>query len=228
MSAFAGPFAIATCLLALAGFAKAMQPAATAGALAALGLPHRRWLVRAGGSAEALVAFAALVTGDATLAILVAMSYAGFALFVAAALYRGTPLSSCGCFGKIDTPPSPMHVALDLLAAGAAIGFVADGGAPIRDVLAMSTDGRSAVRAARRDRRRGGRSHDDGAAAHAGSGTRTEFVSAGNGAQPDGRRRRAGSASDPRSCDLGLAGPAYELVPRVSFESARGSSSVRP
>jgi hypothetical protein len=136
MSAFAGPFAIATCLLALAGFAKAMQPAATAGALAALGLPHRRWLVRAGGSAEALLAFAAHVTGDATLAILVAMSYAGFALFVAAALYRGTPLSSCGCFGKIDTPPSPMHVALDLLAAGAAIGFVADGGAPIRDVLA--------------------------------------------------------------------------------------------
>jgi hypothetical protein len=136
MSAFAGPFAIATCLLALAGFAKAMQPAATAGALAALGLPHRRWLVRGGGSAEALLACAALVTGDAKLAILVAVSYAGFALFVAAALYRGTPLSSCGCFGNIDTPPSAMHIALDLLAAGAAIGFVADGGAPIGDVLA--------------------------------------------------------------------------------------------
>ena len=36
MSVFAGPFAIAGCLLAIAGVAKATQPAATAGALAAL------------------------------------------------------------------------------------------------------------------------------------------------------------------------------------------------
>ena len=136
MSVFAGPFAIAACLLAIAGFAKAAQPAATAGALAALGLPHRRWMVRAGGVAEAVLACAALVTGDEILTILVAASYVGFAVFVAAALSKGTPLSSCGCFGKIDTPPHPLHLALNLLAACAAIGMASDGGASIGDVIA--------------------------------------------------------------------------------------------
>jgi hypothetical protein len=136
VSVFAGPFAIAASLLAIAGVAKAAQPAATAGALAALRLPHRRWMVRAGGLAEALLACAALVTGSVTLAILVAASYVGFAVFVAAALHKGTPLSSCGCFGKIDTPPHPLHIAIDLLAALAAIGVASHGGASIGDVLA--------------------------------------------------------------------------------------------
>ena len=135
MSVFAGPFAIATCLLAIAGVAKATQPAATAGALAALRLPHHRWMVRVGGLMEALLASAALLTGNATLAILVAVSYVCFALFVAAALHKGTPLSSCGCFGKIDTPPHPLHIGLDLLAAGTALGVAAGGGASIGDVV---------------------------------------------------------------------------------------------
>jgi hypothetical protein len=136
MSVFAGPFAIVVCLLAIAGVAKAAQPAATAGALAALHLPHRRWMVRTGGVAEALVACAALATGNATLALLVAASYVAFAVFVAVALSKGTPLSSCGCFGKIDTPPHALHIVLDLLAAGAAVGIAIDGGAAIGDVLA--------------------------------------------------------------------------------------------
>jgi hypothetical protein len=135
VSVFAGPFTIAACLLALAGFTKAIQPAATVGALAALRLPHRRSMVRVGGLAEALLACGALITGDATLAILIAVSYAGFAVFVAVALHEGTPLSSCGCFGKIDTPPHPVHIVLDVLAACAAVGVAVDGGASIRDVL---------------------------------------------------------------------------------------------
>ena len=135
MSVFAGPFAVAVCLLAVAGAAKAAQPAATAGALAALRLPHRRAMVRVGGLAEALLASAALVTGNPALAILVAVSYLGFAWFVVAALHSGTPLSSCGCLGKVDTPPHPVHIVLDLLAACAAIGVAVDGGAPISEVL---------------------------------------------------------------------------------------------
>jgi hypothetical protein len=136
VSVFAGPFTIAACLLALAGFTKAIQPTATVGALAALRLPHRRWMVRVGGLAEALLACSALLTGDETLAILVAVSYVVFAVFVAVALHKGTPLSSCGCFGKIDTPPHPVHIALDVLAACAAVGVAVDGGASIGDVLA--------------------------------------------------------------------------------------------
>jgi hypothetical protein len=136
VTVFAGPFAIAACLLAVAGIAKAAQPASTAGALAAMRLPHRRWTVRVGGGAEALLAGVAVVTGNPLPAVLVALSYVAFAGFVVAALRGGTPLSSCGCLGKIDTPPHPLHVTLDLLAAVAAAGFAAAGGVSIADVLA--------------------------------------------------------------------------------------------
>jgi hypothetical protein len=135
MSVLVGPFVVAACLLAGAGFAKAVQPASTAGALAAMHLPHRRWMVRTGGFVEAALACVAIVTGNAVLALLVAVSYLAFAGFVIAALRTGAPLASCGCFGKIDTPPHPLHVVLDLLAACAAVGVAIDGGTSISRVL---------------------------------------------------------------------------------------------
>jgi hypothetical protein len=135
MSVLLGPFVVAACLLAVAGFAKAAQPASTAGALAALHLPHRRWMVRAGGLLEAALACAAILTGNAVLAALVAVSYLAFAGFVIAARRAGAPLASCGCFGKIDTPPHPLHVVLDVLAACAAIGVAIHGGASISAVM---------------------------------------------------------------------------------------------
>ena len=39
---------------------------------------------------------------------------------VVVALRTGAPISSCGCFGKVDTPPSVVHVVLDLAFAGVA------------------------------------------------------------------------------------------------------------
>ena len=136
MTVLVGPFAIAACLLAVAGLAKAGQPAATAGALAAMRLPHRRWMVRVGGAVEGLLAIAALVSGNVLLALLVAVSYVVFAAFVVGALRAGVPISSCGCLGKADTPPHPVHVAINLGAAAAAVGVALHGGAPISDVLA--------------------------------------------------------------------------------------------
>jgi len=133
---WAGPFAVAACLLAVAGLAKAVQPASTAGALAAMHLPHRRWMVRVGGLAEAALACAALVTGSAVLAVLVATSYLLFAGFVLSALRVGAPIASCGCLGKIDTPPHVVHIVLDLLAASAAVGVAVSGGASISHVFA--------------------------------------------------------------------------------------------
>jgi hypothetical protein len=136
MSVWVGPFVLATCLLAVAGSAKAVQPASTAGALALMRLPHRRWMVRVGGIVEAALACAALLTGSAVLAVLVAVSYLTFAGFVVAARRTGAPLASCGCLGKIDTPPHLVHVVLDVLAASAAVGVAITGGAPISRVLA--------------------------------------------------------------------------------------------
>src|SRR5262245_761617 len=103
MTVLAGPFAIACVLLAIGGIAKALRPLDTAGALRAMELPSAGWLVRAGGVFEAMIAVAALVTGWWPLAFLVAASYVAFGLFVIGALRARKPLSSCGCFGKVDT-----------------------------------------------------------------------------------------------------------------------------
>jgi hypothetical protein len=121
MTVLAGPFAIAALVLALGGALKALEPADTANALRALRLPSGRFFVRVGGALELGVGLAALVTGATVLAALVGVSYIVFALVVLVALRSGRPISSCGCLGKIDTPPSWVHVAIDVIAAGVAI-----------------------------------------------------------------------------------------------------------
>jgi hypothetical protein len=117
----AGPFAIAAALLVAGGAAKAARPGDTANALGAVGLPRSSLLVRAGGVAEAAIGVAALAVGDQATAVLVAVSYAAFAVFVAVALRTGAPIASCGCFGKADTPPTRLHVLFNLGAAAAAV-----------------------------------------------------------------------------------------------------------
>ncbi|MEX1008508.1 MAG: MauE/DoxX family redox-associated membrane protein [Acidimicrobiia bacterium] len=138
MTVLAGPFAIATTVLALGGALKALDPADTAHALTALGLPGGRVLVRIGGAIEAVVAIGALVTGNAVLAAIVAASYVAFAVVVTIALRSGKPISSCGCLGKIDTPPSLVHVAVDLVCAAVAVGaaVAATNEIAVPDVLA--------------------------------------------------------------------------------------------
>jgi len=135
VSLAAGPFLIAATLLAAGGVLKAAHPLDTANALRAVGLPGAPPLVRAGGVAEALVGLAALATGARAAAVLLAVSYAAFAGFVLVALRRGTPLSSCGCFGKDDTPPTRLHVVLNLGAALAGVAVALNPGAGLVDVV---------------------------------------------------------------------------------------------
>jgi hypothetical protein len=106
----------AALLLLAAGAAKAADPSRTAGALAAvLGrpVPAAPAVVRAGALAEATLGAATLVAGGRLLPALVGLSYAAFATFVVAALRAGAPVGTCGCFGRADTPPRPLHVAVD-------------------------------------------------------------------------------------------------------------------
>jgi hypothetical protein len=117
VSVLAGPFAIVTALLVVGGALKTVDPGDTAHALGALGLPRAPLLVRAGGALEVLIGAGALLAGAPVFAALVAVSYVGFTAFVVAALRSGRPISSCGCFGKVDTPPSAVHVVIDLAAA---------------------------------------------------------------------------------------------------------------
>ena len=136
MSPLAGPFGVAAALLGLGGASKALDPADTSRALAVMGLPSRRALVRVGGAAELGIGVGALVFGTRAFAVLVAASYAAFLAFVVLAMIRRAPISTCGCFGKADTPPSAIHVVLNALAAGVAVAVALDPRVALPVVLA--------------------------------------------------------------------------------------------
>ncbi|HEX2118824.1 MAG TPA: MauE/DoxX family redox-associated membrane protein [Acidimicrobiales bacterium] len=132
MAVLAGPFLVSSALLGAGGALKVAHPHTTARALRSVGLPASPTVVRLGAAAEVAVAVAALATGGRPVAALVAASYLGFAAFVVAALRADVPLSSCGCFGGQDTPPTAVHLALNLLAAlvagAVALGWAGSGG----------------------------------------------------------------------------------------------------
>ena len=121
-------------LLLVAGVAKAVRPRATSTALRLQGLPAPESLVRVLGAGEVLVAAAALLEvpfGAAALAV----SYAAFTVFVSAALLRGRPLASCGCFAEPDVPPTPVHVLVTAALAASAAAVAAGTGGGLRDLL---------------------------------------------------------------------------------------------
>lgn len=133
----AGPYVAACCLLALAGVMKAHRPGDTARALQravpVLSLSATSAVLCGLAAAEAVLGVAALFLPRRPLAAAVCASYLLFAAFAAYVRKRGGPLASCGCFGTADTPASWLHVALDLLLAGAAGAMAAD--LPRRSVL---------------------------------------------------------------------------------------------
>ncbi|MEO6467572.1 MAG: MauE/DoxX family redox-associated membrane protein [Acidimicrobiia bacterium] len=129
MGVWSGPFLIAAALLAAAGVAKTIDPTMTVGALRRFGIPVSSIAVRSLGAIEAVLALAAAITGARALALAVAISYLLFSAFVVMARVRRLPIGSCGCFGRVDTPPSWIHVAVNLAAASIALGVAArDGG----------------------------------------------------------------------------------------------------
>lgn len=125
LPAWYAAYVAAAIVLVVAGVAKLARPHDTARALRAAGLPGAAAAVRIGSAAEIVIGIAAVVTGNRVAAALVAASYVGFAAFVAQALVRRLPLSTCGCLGEPDTPPTVLHVVLDLgLAAAASVAAV--------------------------------------------------------------------------------------------------------
>lgn len=120
-----GLYLVGCALLVLAGTAKMLRPDDTARALGTV-VPFRmarlRLLVRAGATAEAALGAVAIAYPRTTTAILVALSYAAFAVFVLVARARGGAIASCGCFGTPDTPATLLHVFINL-------GLVVAGGA---------------------------------------------------------------------------------------------------
>ena len=124
-----GLFLIASGLLVLAGIAKAFRPEDTARALVELvpsftsrhvSLGSVRVVVRLGAVTEAALGVCALVLPRPLTAALVASSYALFAVVVLDARVEGGALSTCGCFGRPDTPATWLHFVLNLVLACAA------------------------------------------------------------------------------------------------------------
>ncbi|QIM21481.1 hypothetical protein G7075_10650 [Phycicoccus sp. HDW14] len=111
------PFLAAATLLVLAGAPKVLRPGDLVRALRSTGLPAPAAGVRAFAALEVVVGVAAVVAPSQVTGALVAVLYAGFTAFVVRALAHGGVLSSCGCFGKADTPPTRVHAALTGLAA---------------------------------------------------------------------------------------------------------------
>lgn len=129
MDTLVGPFFAAVALLGAAGVAKLVRPGAARAALASVRLPATDRAVRTLGAAELAVAAAALGLGGAPAAVAVTAWYGAFAAFVGLALARGGTLRSCGCFGTPDTPPSPLHLVVNIAFAATAA-LTAAGSAP--------------------------------------------------------------------------------------------------
>jgi uncharacterized membrane protein YphA (DoxX/SURF4 family) len=121
----------AALLLLAAGLAKGRDPVPTEQALAALGWPSRPPLVRLLAVAEIVIAIGTLLGPVRWFGAALGLLHIGFAVFVVGALARDTPLSSCGCFGRADTPPTPVHVVANaVIAAVALLAAAADAPSP--------------------------------------------------------------------------------------------------
>ena len=125
-----GIFFIACGLLVLAGVAKTVRPDDTARALLLL-VPGRasralsfnvtRQVVRIGALVEAALGACALFFPRSLTAVPIAISYALFICIVVYARRHGGPLSTCGCFGRPDTPATGLHAVLNVVFVAAAV-----------------------------------------------------------------------------------------------------------
>jgi hypothetical protein len=137
VNALGGPAVASAILLAIGGTSKLLRPANTSHALRGLRLPAAPSAVRLLAGAEIGIAVGALAGGGRNAWLLVAGAYLGFACFVVLAMSRGGALSSCGCFGTPDTPPTFVHVLVTVSASALALATaVGHPTGPLLDALA--------------------------------------------------------------------------------------------
>src|SRR2546421_283196 len=120
-------------LLIASGAAKLRRPAGASRALVAARLPSGARVVRTLAGAEASIGVAFVLRPAPVTAALLAALYVAFAVVLVALLRRPAEASTCGCLGERQTPPSRLHVGMDLIAAAAAIAvatLAATGSAP--------------------------------------------------------------------------------------------------
>ena len=122
MDAATALYASAAVLLILAGAVKVSRPTTAADLMQDLGAPARGPLSGARlavglGAMEVVLGIAALVLELPATAVAVGCLYLAFGLTVLRAMAVGA--ESCGCFGRIEAPPSWFHVAGNAVLAAA-------------------------------------------------------------------------------------------------------------
>lgn len=115
--------AIFSLLLIVTGVAKIIRPHDVAKALAAFGLPPMAIIGISIGVVEVGVGAGALFS-PVLLGVQGAL-YAVFAAWVLMALRSNVPISSCGCLGRDDTPPTVSHIILNIVAFALSLGAMA-------------------------------------------------------------------------------------------------------
>jgi hypothetical protein len=127
MQTWAGITLSCAALLVASGIPKLRHPAGTVIALRSVGLTG------VGAATAVLLTIVEIVTGSAAVVLGgrwadagVSVLYLGFSVFLVLALRRSTP--SCGCTGRVDTPPTLAHLVMTTLFAVGSAAAVVDGG----------------------------------------------------------------------------------------------------
>lgn len=112
---------IGALLLIVSGVAKIVDPEPTIGAMRTLRLPSSKLIAAGLGTGELVVGCATLAIDGIVPPVAFATIYAAFSVVVVAALASDSPLQSCGCFGRADTPPSAIHLAMNIVFVGTGV-----------------------------------------------------------------------------------------------------------
>lgn len=134
------PVLVAAVLLLVAGVGKLRRPAPTVGALKSVGVRASSTAVRSLGAAEIALALVSVAIGGPVVTALVGVSYLAFTGFVIVALRRGGTVSSCGCLGRPDTPPTWTHAVVTASLALTALVAAGFGGVDARRLSWTGTD----------------------------------------------------------------------------------------
>lgn len=112
---------VASGVLVVSGAIKLRHPDVVVPLLGVLHVPRILQRGRPVGCLELGLGFSAGITSYRPLLIAEGGMYVLFALIISYVLVARVPLASCGCSGNQHTPPSAIHVAMNMTAAAAAL-----------------------------------------------------------------------------------------------------------
>jgi hypothetical protein len=131
------PFFASAALVVASGASKVRRPGPAARALEAARLPSTPLAARTLGVAEIAIGGWCLTAPGPIPAVSLGCLYLAFAAFLTRLMSSAGRDATCGCLGALNVPPSLLHVALDLVAAGTSFAVAAG---PPRGALAEAGD----------------------------------------------------------------------------------------